>query len=187
MTDRLRLPWRLCSCSLLLLVAVAAEMKFAPGDPLPATPVPASPQAATDASLPTFTAPPDSHFTEIGTRPLFVPGRRPERDDGPADRPRGAPAAILVQGVVLSPDRRIAVIRHGNPPRFESLARGAEIDGWRVERIENDRVTLSANGRTLDLPVGERDRPGEPASAASAAAAARTAADRAPRLSEPQK
>ena len=45
-------------------------------------------------------------------------------------------------GVVISTDRRLALLRRASGPEVLRVSEGQEIDGWRVATIEPDRVVL---------------------------------------------
>ena len=97
--------------------------------------------------------PPLSAFSEIVARPLFSPARRPptETEDFNADEvspPK--PSNFILAGVVISSEGQLALLRRMNTTEVVRALLGQEIDGWRVERIESDRVTLR-QGDTVEV------------------------------------
>lgn len=112
------------------------------------------------ASLASFVPPPASDFAEIAARPLFLPDRRPppEAEQSKAPPP---PPSLTVEGVVIAPGQHYAVIAHGNPPKLESVTEGAMIDGWEVENIARDLVSLRAGSDSMAIPVGKVPPPGQ--------------------------
>jgi hypothetical protein len=154
---RLKPPWTLLFCCAAVAgllgfewvhvgVARVAAQGAAPPAVLPA-----------DGAHPArFVPPPADRFSEIAERPLFVPGRRPQPDEAAA-APTPAPPrpTLVVQGVVLTPERRYAVIRHGNPPKLDSISEGATVDGWKVTSIDTDRIVLSAAAATVEFEVAK--------------------------------
>jgi hypothetical protein len=131
----------LAAVDLALSLVVAAEAF----DPSPAD---VAPPAAAAASMPFSTRndaplPPSlSAYRAVIERPLFARNRRPFGRK-PADQIAiGSAGAFALAGIVAAGARRIALIRHGVPPRTESLMEGAEIDGWAVRTIGDDRVVL---------------------------------------------
>jgi general secretion pathway protein N len=159
---RLNPPWTLLGCAGLLAVALGIETMRFSAAPLAGEGAPAAASApAPGARAASFDAPPASRYVEIAERPLFIPDRRPQPDVAPASAAPGPPApALLVQGVVLSPEHRYAVIQHGNPPKLESITVGATVDGWHVERIDAGAVTLRSGATTAEYLVGKPGAPG---------------------------
>lgn len=150
-------PGMLLGCCLAMAAFVGLEWRqFANANPAPdAAPLTAA-AAPAAAALATFDPPPADRFAEIAQRPLFVPERRPQDDDDQAKPtpPPNAPA-LAVQGVVLSPEGRYAVIQHGTPPKLDAIAEGATVEGWQIEHIDAQRVALRAGTATVEFPVGK--------------------------------
>ncbi|MGH7090451.1 MAG: hypothetical protein ACREFQ_16265 [Stellaceae bacterium] len=149
----LRPPWFVLGCCALLALAVAFEARPVSRDAPPAA-VPSHRETAA-YEVPRSLVPPASRYREIAERPLFVPDRRPQQNLEPQQAATAQPSDFIVEGVVLSPERRAAIIGYGHPPRTESVLEGAMVDGWRVERIDPSRVLLSADGRTVALAIGQ--------------------------------
>ena len=155
----LRLPRVLLLACAVMVAAIAAEWALLRRNPaLPAasqvTPTPAAAQA------PVIAIPPAAIFAEITQRPLFSQARRPE----PADRGRPGPPparpSLALLGVVMTGNSHYALIRHGNPPKLEQLAEGQSIDGWQLQTIANDHVTLTSGNASADFVLGGGNRPG---------------------------
>jgi hypothetical protein len=153
---RLHPPWPLLGCAGVLAALLGVEsMRFSAA--LPADQgAPAAAAQATDAPLARFEPPPASRYLEIAERPLFIPDRRPQPgvEAKPPAPPPAAPV-LLVEGVVLSQEHRYAVIQHGNPPKLESVAEGAMIDGWQVEHIDPGAISLRSGTAAVEYPVGK--------------------------------
>ena len=155
----LKPPWTLLGAAAVLAIVLGWEwIGLASGAPAPAATAPAS--APPPAAAASFDPPPLPRFAEIAERPLFLPGRRPQADDVEPAKPTAAlkPPALAVQGVVLSPERRYAVIAHGNPVKYDAVAEGDTVEGWRVDSIDRDRVALSAGDAKVEVPVGKFDK-----------------------------
>ena len=152
----LRMPWALFACCAAIAAVVGVEWtRFAGAAPQgELAPPPAA--ASAKAEIATFVPPPETHFAEIAERPLFIPERRPQQDIEPqkAAPPPNAPA-VIVQGVVLESGRHYAIIQHIAPPKLEELSEGAIVDGWQIESIAADHVSLRAGTQQMDLPVGK--------------------------------
>jgi hypothetical protein len=168
----LRMPWTMLACALVMAVVVAVEWLHFPSGLPAGEAAPLPPAAPAEAPLARFVPPPDVRFAEIARRPLFIPGRRPQENLEPVKPPPPVPPPVLqVQGVVLAPDRRYAIIKHGNPPKLASLAVGATVDGWRIESIESDYVALRSGTTRLEFPVGKPATPTQRARPAAAPSA----------------
>jgi len=98
-------------------------------------------------------------YDKIWTRPVFTPSRQPDpisarpttkiKDNGPSDQ---APDFSII-GVATGPQNSAALIRTGK----RSIKRyyvGEEINGWTIEDIQQDSITVSKNGENWQLPVG---------------------------------
>jgi len=149
----LRLPRVLLLASALMVVAMAAEWALLSRDPT--TPGPARalpPQVA--SQVPAMSLPQAATFAEIAQRPLFNQTRRPEPPDrGRAGPPPARPNLILL-GVVMTGNTRYALIRHGNPPKLEPLGEGQSVDGWEIQTITDDHVTLTSGSASADFALG---------------------------------
>lgn len=99
-----------------------------------------------------FTFPPLAEFTEIVSRPLFSPSRRPptEAEDPDTDATPSPKPRFILAGVVISAEQRMVLLRRVNSTDLIRASMGQEIDGWYVELIESDRVTLR-RGNTVEI------------------------------------
>ena len=102
-----------------------------------------------------FTFPPLAVFSEIVDRPLFSPSRRPpkEIEDSVSDidvTPRAMPSNFILAGVVISAEERMVLLRRMKSTDVIRASMGQEIDGWYIELIEPDRVTLR-RGNTVEI------------------------------------
>ena len=134
-----------------------------------ATDGPAGPDP-TGALQAEFTFPPLAEFSEIVSRPLFSPSRRPpeETDDSDTDAaPPPSPSRFILAGVIISAEERMVLLRRVNSTDLIRALLGQEIDGWYVVLIESDRVTLrrgdtveivTLQDKVEDLPAQQRLR-----------------------------
>lgn len=79
-------------------------------------------------------------FAVIVERPLFSPSRQ-----RPSAQPSGATAPSLdlsLFGVVISAGQRIALVELGADGAPLPVKQGDEISGWKVARIEPDRILV---------------------------------------------
>lgn len=98
-----------------------------------------------------FTFPPLAAFSEIVARPLFSPSRRPPEDIEDSDTdtdvtPPTKQSNLILAGVVISAEERMVLLRRMNSTDLIRALMGQEVDGWYVELIESDRVTLRRGG-----------------------------------------
>jgi hypothetical protein len=150
----------------LLLLACAAlggvialeaseEFSFAPEvtAAAPALPDPPAPER-TD-----YVPPPESDFEIIAERPLFSPSRRPfvpavalAPEAGPEAEAVAEPLLAELIGVVLTGAQRSVLIQEeGRPLRRVHL--GQSLEGWRIEEVERDHVTLRRGDETHILEM----------------------------------
>lgn len=109
-------------------------------------------QAGLPAPLPTL--PPLSAYQELSERPLFWSERRLLQDTTAAAAeavPAGMPFILL--GVVTA-ERSHALLGKTGAKEVTRVHLGDVAEGWRVEAMTPDSVTLTANGVRHDLRVG---------------------------------
>jgi hypothetical protein len=115
--------------------------------PLSGFTVPVLPPRNTDASLPLQLpdpAPTAASFAALNDRPLFSPQRKavtPAAVGAAAAAPPPPPTATLV-GIIMDPQRQIALIRTASSPLATAYAVGETVQGWQVSLIAPDRVVL---------------------------------------------
>jgi hypothetical protein len=115
------------------------------------------------SSLPeeSFSLPPLVNYTEIVERPLFNETRRPFEPEVtlPDSAKSARPVKVLrkldwaLVGVVLTPQRRSALLWSRVNNKFMRVQQGAEFEGWKLEEVLSNKVII-VNGkqrRALDL------------------------------------
>ena len=90
--------------------------------------------------------PPVARFSAISERPLFSPSRRPVVGEKAAPTGPGIEQRYRLLGLLNTGDTRRALLAEGK--RRFAIAEGAMLEGWRIARIEHDRIVLSS-------PAGE--------------------------------
>jgi hypothetical protein len=105
--------------------------------------------------VPPFTPAPLSAFREIQERPLFIEGRLPPEPppEEPKAKQASTPLKLTLEGVVITPESRVAVIGDLQSRETLRLAEGMSHNDWRVERVEHDRVTLLRGGEEILLKL----------------------------------
>lgn len=109
-------------------------------------------QAGLPAPLPTL--PPLSAYQELSERPLFWSERRLLQDNAAVAAeavPAGMPFVLL--GVVTA-EQSHALLGKNGAKEVTRVHLGDVAEGWRVEAMTPDGVTLVANGVRHDLKVG---------------------------------
>jgi hypothetical protein len=101
-----------------------------------------------DPVVPRQTA--DQSVATILAQPLFSPTRRPPETvqaDGSADPTL---SDVRLTGIVIDPDRRLAIFAvKGTKPR--TLSVGDALNGWKLDSISPEEVSLSGSGGTRTL------------------------------------
>ena len=120
--------------------------------------------AAPDAKLlpPVVAVAPEQAYPETGSRPLFVPTRRPAPAEAAAGKPAFARGQFVLQGVIAVGDQRTALLREKSSGRIHRVETGKDVNGIKVEKIEATEVVLAMSGEreTVALTV---QRPAGPA------------------------
>ena len=95
-------------------------------------------------------------YAAIADRPLFTAGRRPTKAPPPPAQPkvgRQSLKSIVLTGILIGPDKRVALIRSAKSPKPQSLGEGATVGGWRLEKVLADRILLSAGEQTAEIAI----------------------------------
>lgn len=177
--QRLLRPGNLTTLALVVLclglvLTGLAQGLFTGGEPLEELQVTASGEASElDLSRRTFELPPSHSYAAITDRPIFNETRRPEPDDervAGADGGKGqsgqqqaqqqAKLDVTVEGIVITPDQRIAMIKDNKSSQTATLHEGMSAPGkmsqWTLKRILPRRVVFSGGGNrtaSVDLSV----------------------------------
>ncbi len=96
-----------------------------------------------------------SQFSEILARPLFTEGRLPDEVPEPEKvltEQVGLPK-LKLEGVVISPESRVAVVRDLTNNELLRLIEGMIHAGWRVATVNTDEAVLEREGETHQLPL----------------------------------
>jgi type II secretory pathway component PulC len=97
---------------------------------------------------PKLTVPALSSYSEVLSRPLFSPTRRPS-EDAPAATPETPMTLVAI--VIASRRGPHALVRYGTPPQTDRVGEGQTIENWTIDAIKFDRVILRKNGSVLEL------------------------------------
>jgi hypothetical protein len=102
----------------------------------------AAPAAAAQPEIPQFSMPRVETFAAIVERPIFSPTRRPPPEAEVTLDDAFSNLDLLLVGVVISADERIAIVLPKNHTDVVRLGVGDLFQGWVVHAIEADRVTF---------------------------------------------
>lgn len=153
---------------LLLLVAllsgiIAVELYFSNADP-------AAPDSVVvrDDALPTrsdarFVPPDIDGYVTVLERPLFFQDRRlpaePEPEVVAVAPPQ--PLRLTLEGVAISSDSRVAVLRMTSGNQLVQLAEGMSHDGWLLESVSADRAIFKRGTQVTELLLDATGRTGQ--------------------------
>ena len=144
------------ACLLLALATAAPWLGIAGGPPpLPAASGSANAVDRPKADLAALTVPGLEAYPQTRERPLFLSTRRVI---AAAPVNAGAPVGGLLDryvftGVVIAPDQRLVLLRPIGGGGVRRIAEGDVLDGWLIEEIANDFLTIVADGRREVVPL----------------------------------
>jgi len=112
-----------------------------------------APSATVNFTMPTLTT-----YSEVLSRPLFSPNRRPSEEEPVVM----VPMSMTLVAILISPRGPHALVRHGTPPQIDRVVEGQTIDGWTAEAIKFDRVILRRGGEVQELVPVTAEQPHPP-------------------------
>jgi len=105
------------------------------------------------APLPHYDPPPQNAFAMINARPLFSPSRAPVVEAAETGTTSRQPPDVSLVGVAIGADKSVALLKSPNAQTAVSAVLGQAIDGWRLVRIEPDKVVFAANGTEYTVKI----------------------------------
>jgi type II secretory pathway component PulC len=103
-------------------------------------------------------------YDAISNRPLFSETRRPP-DPVAEDAPE-ADADVLrhigLTGVVITRERKTALVYSQKSPVMLNLQEGESLEGWHLDQVLQDRIVLSRGGETAEIVIWDKTRPRPP-------------------------
>jgi hypothetical protein len=114
---------------------------------------PAAPSAVTPAERSTAPASPEIFVDRILARPLFTANRQPARQESGSVRSGTVSLRRRLTGVVIEAATREAVFAGEGRARGSVVREGDDIEGWTVEAVTAEGVTVRSAGGSENLPL----------------------------------
>lgn len=101
-----------------------------------------------------FTAPRIAAFSEITERPLFRQGREPAPEPvAKVTAAKTSPLRLQLEGVAITPESSIAVLRDLSNNKMLHLATGTKHQGWELTSITNTVATFKRGKESHELKL----------------------------------
>ncbi len=151
-------PGLLALASIGLGVIVALQLGSPPKVPAPAAHVEAAaPDDATaSGEAQPFEPRPLESYAGIEARPLFMPSRRPPPPGANAAGNGSGHDALMLAGVILTTNKRMAMIETKRTSGVVVVREGQVVEGWSVDEIGPDRVVISQNDEVYELLLDDK-------------------------------
>lgn len=146
----------------------------------------ASPGVVAEVDFGTYVAPPIEDYDEVLVRPLFVEGRTPPEASAQVDERavpdlEGLAKFWRLEGLVLTPETRVALVRSKRDRKLLRLSEGDAFEGWEVVEFATERILLKKGEKAEELElkpaIGAEVRPAAPKRRTRTKAAARRKAE----------
>ena len=106
-----------------------------------------------------YRAPALAAFSEITERPLFTEGREPPAEPVKAAvTAKQSPLRLHLEGVAISPEAKIAVVRDLSTNKILHLATGTKHQGWELVAVTDTVAIFERNGQKEQLTLVDRNR-----------------------------
>jgi hypothetical protein len=158
-------PILLVTCGLLvIIVAIERHSLLRQASEAPAADTQSETPTDRELTRSTYLAPDFETFSEILDRPLFTEGRTPPPEPSDADETVATPQQkqtrlnLRLEGIALTPDARVAVIRDLSSKKLFRIAEGEQHEGWTVENIHAMGATLKLGEQTEELTLELDDK-----------------------------
>lgn len=108
-----------------------------------------------------FEMPPLSLYSDIASRPLFSPTRRPPPpDEAPVkEEPAAVSVDLVLRGIATAKATRAALIEERGTGKLVRALEGQSVGGWRIVAIMPDVVELEGRGEKLVLEIEKDSSP----------------------------
>lgn len=146
----------LAATAALLAAIVAIEVTF-PFDAADLRPesTATEPPRMPDGETTRYAHPSFESYPAVLERPLFFPDRTLPPEPVVAQVTTRAPLNLVLEGIAIVGDARIAVLKDSQRKRLVQLSAGGEHDGWTLDSISADSATFSRDGETTELRLND--------------------------------
>lgn len=109
-----------------------------------------------------FVPPDQGEFAEILERPLFFPDRTlpPEPTVAAVAAAPMLPLRLTLEGIAISADDRVAVLRDPANNQLLQLTEGMSHDGWLLESVGKNGVIFKRDAATTELALDPGEQRG---------------------------
>lgn len=90
-------------------------------------------------------------YGAIVERPVFYPSRRPPREQGKGKTADPGQRELLLAGVLIMSDRKLALLQQPGSPDIIRLRPGGELYDWVLMDVSEDRVTMRRGTELREL------------------------------------
>jgi len=99
-----------------------------------------------------YTAPAFAAFSDILEHPLFTEGRTPPAPEQPiAVAVKSTPLRLQVEGVAITPETRIAVVRNLDNRDLLRLSEGSTFQGWMLQTVNSRGARFIKDGEVQEF------------------------------------
>ena len=148
-------------CGLLSMI-ILAEVTLPEPANIAIDPEAANAGMALPANTDTKFAPrPLGDYAEILERPLLFEGRRmpPEPEQAAEPEIQRSPLSLKLEGVAISPDSRVALLRNTADNQLLQLSEGMSHDGWTLEKLNTSAATFRRGEELAELVLETETSP----------------------------
>ena len=117
----------------------ATELGDAPVTARDQAPLPSAGKPLPTTAAGPFTLPPLQRFAVVTERPIFSPDRKPPQH---SDDTAGTWSSFVLAGIIITPQSREALVRHGKRQTIAHIQEGQALEGWTFTSIYPDRVVF---------------------------------------------
>lgn len=113
--------------------------------------------------------PPLTDYAEIIERPLFMEDRRPfvppEVVTPAKPTTRKAPATrrqeqtFSLSAIIITDDKRIALLESGREKKLHKVSQGDELDGWTIVDIAPNKISMQKGTETREMELAVKSSP----------------------------
>ncbi|HEY1707117.1 MAG TPA: hypothetical protein VGG10_02550 [Rhizomicrobium sp.] len=136
-----------------LLGAILVYQMIAPVAPIVIGPAKAAIRPEAPFALPTYQPPAKQDFAIINMVPAFDPNRQPVAEPLEAVTTTQQPPDVSLLGVIIGPEKSMALLRSENETIPSSVTVGQIVEGWRLIRIEPGFVVFHANASDYTVRI----------------------------------